>query len=128
MTVGAGFQSRIDMEEFAYHHGVYSSPADFDIPARASVGMAFQTNQKSWLNVSIERVMYSDVSAFPSRLLPDRLLSQLGDSTSPSFAWNDLTVYSVGWTWNNEEDTLWRVDVSTRSTPPCQSSSRTDRY
>ena len=116
-TVGAGFQSRIDMEEFANYRGVYSSPADFDIPARAHVGVAFQATEQASLNVSVERVMYSDVNAFPSRMLPDRFLSMLGDSTSPNFAWDDLTVYTLGYTWTNGKDTQWRAEVSSRSTP-----------
>jgi long-chain fatty acid transport protein len=61
--------------------------------------------------------MYSSIDAFPSRLLPDRFLSLLGDSTSPQFSWDDLTVYSVGWTWNDGGDTEWRVDFSSRSQP-----------
>jgi hypothetical protein len=117
MAIDAGFQSRIDMEEFASYRGVYSQPADLDIPARATLGLAFQASNHSWLNLSVERVMYSDVSAFPSRLLPDRFLSLLGDSTSPRFSWDDLTVYSVGWSWNNGDDTQWRLDFSSRSQP-----------
>jgi long-chain fatty acid transport protein len=117
MAIDAGFQSRIDMEEFASYRGVYSQPADLDIPARASVGLAFQASNRSWLNLSVERVMYSDVSAFPSRMLPDRFLSLLGDSTSPSFSWDDLTVYSVGWSWSNGDDTQWHLDLSSRSQP-----------
>lgn len=117
IAVDAGFQSRIDMEEFGNYHGIYGSPADLDIPARARLGLAFQTNSHSWLNLSIERVLYSEVSAFPSRLLPDRFLSMLGDSTSPNFSWQDLTVYSVGWTWNNGKDLSWHIDFSSRSTP-----------
>ena len=117
MSIDAGFQSRIDMEEFANYRGVYSQPADLDIPARASVGLAFQASDHSWLNLSVERVMYSDVNAFPSRMLPDRFLSLLGDSTSPVFSWDDLTVYSVGWSWSNGGDTQWRLDFSSRSQP-----------
>lgn len=117
MAIDAGFQSRIDMEEFASFRGVYSQPADLDIPARASLGLAFQASNRSWLNLSVERVMYSDVNAFPSRMLPDRFLSLLGDSTSPAFSWDDLTVYSVGWSWSNGDDTQWRVDLSSRSQP-----------
>ena len=117
MAIDAGFQSRIDMEEFASYRGVYSQPADLDIPARASVGLAFQASNRSWLNLSVERVMYSDVNAFPSRMLPDRFLSLLGDSTSPTFSWDDLTVYSVGWSWSNGDDTQWHLDVSSRSQP-----------
>jgi hypothetical protein len=117
MAFDAGFQSRIDMEEFASYHGVYSQPADLDIPARASLGLALQASSRSWLNLSVERVLYSDINAFPSRFLPDRFLSLLGDSTSPAFSWDDLTVYSVGWTWSNGEDTEWRLDFSSRSQP-----------
>jgi long-chain fatty acid transport protein len=113
----AGFQSRIDMEEFAAYRGVYSQPADLDIPARARVGLAFQASDRSWLNVAIERVMYSDISAFPSRYLPNRFLSLLGDSTSPAFNWEDLTVYSVGYTWSDGADQEWHVDLSTRTQP-----------
>ena len=117
MAIDAGFQSRIDMEEFASYRGVYSQPADLDIPARASVGLAFQASNRSWLNLSVERVMYSDVNAFPSRALPDRFLSLLGDSTSPEFSWDDLTVYSVGWSWSNGDTTQWHLDFSSRSQP-----------
>jgi len=113
----AGFQSRIDMEEFAAYRGVYSQPADLDIPARARVGLALQASDQSWLSVAVERVLYSDISAFPSRYLPNRFLSMLGDSTSPAFAWDDLTVYSVGFAWSDGKDQQWHVDLSTRTQP-----------
>jgi hypothetical protein len=117
LALDAGYQSRIDMEEFAHYNGVYSQPADLDIPARASVGLALQASGKSWINFSVQHVLYSDVNAFASRNLPDRFLSLLGDSTSPAFAWDDLTVYSVGWTWSNGSGTEWRLDFSSRAQP-----------
>lgn len=117
IALDAGFQSRIDMEEFAAYRGVYSQPADLDIPARARVGLALQASEQSWLNLAVERVLYSDISAFPSRFLPNRFLSMLGDSTSPSFNWEDLTVYSVGFTWSDGGDQQWHIDLSTRTQP-----------
>jgi long-chain fatty acid transport protein len=69
------------------------------------------------LNVSVERVLYSEVGAFASRNLPGRFLSLLGDSTSPSFSWDDLTVYSVGWAWADNKGTSWHIDFSSRSQP-----------
>lgn len=113
----AGYQSRISMDDFANYRGVYSQPANLDIPARASMGLAFRAGSKSWLNVSVERVLYSDVGAFASRNLPGRFLSLLGDTTSPSFAWDDLTVYSVGWNWANNKGTSWYIDFSSRTQP-----------
>lgn len=126
VALDAGFQSRIDMEEFAAYRGVYSSPADLDIPARASLALALQTTNRSWLSFEVERVMYSDISAFPSRALPNRFLSLLGDSTSPSFDWEDLTVYTVGYAWSDGKDQEWRIDLSTR-TQPSPSSRLLDR-
>jgi long-chain fatty acid transport protein len=117
LALETGFQSRIDMEEFAQYRGVYSNPADLDIPARASVGLALQASERSWVNVAVERVMYSDINAFPSRYLPNRFLALLGDSTSPSFEWEDLTVYSVGYAWSDGDKHEWRVDFHTRQQP-----------
>lgn len=117
IAIETTFQSRIDMEEFAAFRGVYSNPADLDIPARASVGVDFRTSRNSWLNVAVERVLYSDINAFPSRYLPNRFLSLLGDSTSPSFEWDDLTIYSVGWNWSDGAKQQWYVDFSTRPQP-----------
>ncbi len=116
-AVETGYQSRIDMEQFAAFRGVYSNPADLDIPARASVGLAFQASKRTALNVSIERVLYSEINAFPSRFLPNRFLSLLGDSTSPALEWEDLTVYTVGWTWSDGAKQQWHVDLSTRQQP-----------
>lgn len=117
IALNAGFQSTIDMDEFAAYRGVYSQNADLDIPARARVGLAFKASERSWLNVAVERVMYSGINAFQSRFLPNRFLSLLGDSTSPSFDWQDLTVYSVGFTWSDGADHQWHIDLSTRTQP-----------
>ncbi|MCW8925472.1 MAG: hypothetical protein OQJ84_04380 [Xanthomonadales bacterium] len=117
VKLDAGFRSRIDMDEFANYRGVYSQPADLDIPARAQLGLAVQASDQSWLNFKVERVLYSEVGAFASRNLPGRFLSLLGDSTSPSFSWNDLTVYSVGWAWTDDKGSTWNVDISSRSQP-----------
>jgi long-chain fatty acid transport protein len=117
IALDAGFQSSIDMDEFAAYRGVYSQTADLDIPARARLGLAFKASERSWLNVAVERVMYSGINAFPSRFLPNRFLSMLGDSTSPSFDWQDLTVYSVGYTWSDGADHQWHIDLSTRTQP-----------
>ena len=113
----AGFQSRISMDDFNNYRGVYGQPASFDIPARARMGLAFKSSDKSWVNVSVERVMYSQIGAFASRNLPGRFLSLLGDTTSPNFAWDDLTVLSVGWNWADNKGTSWYVDFSSRTQP-----------
>ena len=122
VTMEAGFRSHIDMNEFYNFHGIYSQRADLDMPARARLGLAFQASDRSWLNVSVERVLYSEIGAYASRNLPGRFLSLLGDSTSPSFSWDDLTVYSVGWAWADNKGTSWSIDFSSRTQPSPSSS------
>ncbi len=122
LAIEAGYQSSIDMQEFAQVRGVYASAADLDIPARTSVSLDFNVTERSAINVAVERVVYSDINAFPSRFLPNRFLSLLGDSTSPSFDWEDLTIYSVGWTWNDGLSQQWYIDFSTRPQPSPTSS------
>jgi len=122
VTMEAGFRSHIDMNEFYNFHGIYSQRADLDMPARARLGLAFQASERSWLNVSVERVLYSEIGAFASQNLPGRFLSLLGDSTSPTFSWDDLTVYSVGWAWADDKGTSWYVDFSSRTQPSPSSS------
>ncbi len=117
IAIDAGYQSSIDMDAFAAYRGMYSKTADLDIPARARVGLAFKASKRTWLNLAVERVMYSGINAFPSRFLPNRFLSLLGDSTSPTFDWQDLTVYSVGLSWSNGPDHEWHIDLSTRTQP-----------
>lgn len=93
------FQSKIDMDAFQSYRGVYSDPGDFDLPAVASAGIDFSLSPRNVLGFGVARVMYSEISPFTSNALPTRFLSLLGDGAAPVFEWQDLTVYSVDWTW-----------------------------
>ena len=93
--LGVQVQSRIDMEPFKSYRGFFTEPGDFDLPARAGVSLGWNSEGPLSLGVSVERVYYSEISAFTSRALPPRLLALLSDGSSPRFAWRDLTVYSA---------------------------------
>ena len=117
LTLNASAQTRIDMDELAEFRGLHAQSADLDIPPRASVGMELRATQRNYLDLGIEHIFYSDVSAFPSRALPARFLSLLGDSSSPEFAWDDLSVYSLGWRWVSDTDFTVRAQYSSRTQP-----------
>lgn len=102
-----GVRSRIDMNTYKAYRGVYSEPGDLDIPATAALGFTARVAPDTELVLGAERVMYSDINSFSSYALPNRFLALLGDSSSPTFAWEDLTVYSAGlqggmlrWQWS----------------------------
>ncbi|MEM9301223.1 MAG: hypothetical protein AAGE01_03885 [Pseudomonadota bacterium] len=117
VAVDAGYQSRIDMDSFQSYRGVYSEPGDFDIPASATVGLVLRSGERSSFRFDVQRVLYSDVNAFTTNALPDSFLSLLGDAGSPSFDWEDLTIYSVGWNYRMTDALDWRVQYSTGQQP-----------
>lgn len=117
LQMNASFQSRINMDELATIRGVHGQAADLDIPSRLRMGLNVQANDQTLFTVAVSQVFYSQVGAFPSRALPARFNALLGDSSSPRFEWNDLTVYSVGMRWRHESDLEFKVDFHTRSQP-----------
>jgi hypothetical protein len=90
-----GVRSRVDMNTYKAYRGIYSEPGDLDIPATAALGFTAKIAPETTLVLGAERVMYSDINSFSSYALPNRFLALLGDSSSPTFAWQDLTVYSA---------------------------------
>jgi len=112
-----GYQSRINMDAFNNYRGVYSEPGSFDIPANANVGLGYALTPDLKFDIGAERVMYSQITPFTSAALPTRFLVLLGSHISPSFAWQDLDVYSVGWTWRDPAAGIWSLHYSTREQP-----------
>lgn len=102
-----GLRSRVDMDTYKRFRGVYSEPGDLDIPATAALGFTANLAPSTELVLGAEHVFYSDINGFSSYALPNRFLALLGDSSSPSFEWQDLTVYSAAvqgalsrWQWS----------------------------
>ena len=112
-----GYQSRVNMDAFNNYRGVYSEPGSFDIPASANVGLGYAPMPRLKFDLGVERVMYSQIAPFTSNALPTRFLVQLGSHISPSFAWQNLDVYSVGATWQDPADSIWSLRYSTREQP-----------
>ena len=117
ITWQVGYQSRINMDAFNSYRGVYSEPGSFDIPASANAGIGYALTPQFKLDLGVERVMYNQITPFTSSALPTRFLVLLGSEISPSFAWQNLNVYSTGLTWQSEEMGTWALRYSTREQP-----------
>ncbi len=110
-------RTQVDMDPLQRHRGLYGDPGDFDIPAGAGAGLSTRLTNNSWLQLGVERVFYSDVQGFTSQSLPRRFLNLLGDSTSPVFEWQDLTVYSASIGMQPSEDWTLELRYSTQQQP-----------
>ena len=113
----ASLQTVTRMDEFRSYRGLFAQAGRFDQPARIRAGLNYAFMPRAKLALSVERVDYSAVQPFASRLLPDRFVSLLGDSASPTFAWQDLTIYRVGFDQRVGERSIFSVAVSSSLQP-----------
>lgn len=112
-----GVQSRVNMDAFNSYRGVHSEPGSFDIPASANVGLGFALTADFKADIGAERVMYSNIVPFTSAALPNRFLVLLGSSISPAFGWQNLDVYSAGFSWRDSGNGVWSLHYTTREQP-----------
>ncbi|MBN8726822.1 MAG: hypothetical protein J0H15_03860 [Xanthomonadales bacterium] len=112
-----GYQSRVAMGSFANYRGVLAEPGRFDIPASASATLSYALTPGFSLNLGVQRIMFSSITPFTSENLPRRFLALLGDSSSPAFAWQDLDVYSAGWSWQTAQAGAFDLRYTTRQQP-----------
>ncbi len=128
VTLGASYQSKISMSEFGDYAGLFAEGGDLDIPASATVGLAWKTSDKTTLVVDVQSIYYSDVASISNPISPltDGVSCGptptggvgpgcLGQSAGAGFGWKDMTVVKVGYEWG--EGTIWRVGVSNGSQP-----------
>ena len=139
VTLGASYQSKISMGEFDDYAGLYAEAGDFDIPATASIGLAWKTSDKSTLVFDIQSIFYSDVASISNKfsqlgtacvpagtpsLNPTPVQSGgsgagpgcLGDSAGAGFGWDDMTIVKLGYEWLSA-DMIYRVGLSHGSQP-----------
>lgn len=112
-----GLQSRVGMDAFPHYRGVFADPGDFDIPASALFSLSYALTPDFSLDAGVQRIQYSTIRPFTSSNLPTRFLALLGDSSSPVFAWRDLDVYSIGWSWRDATFGNVQMRYTTRQQP-----------
>ena len=119
LTIGAVYNSEIDMDELDDYSGLLADDGDLDVAENYGIGIAFQATDKLMIGFDVQQINYSDVKSIgntinssncagnpmtggcPSMMTPG---SQLGDKNGSGFGWDDMTVYKLGieYQWNNE--------------------------
>jgi len=121
VTLGVSYQSEMAMSEFDDYAGLFAEQGDFDIPASATIGLAWKTSDKSTLVFDIQQIYYEDVASIANSIenlfavQGGALDNRLGGSNGGGFGWKDMTVFKIGYEWG--DDITWRVGVSTTDQP-----------
>jgi len=127
VTLGASYQTEIAMSEFDDYAGLYAEGGDFDIPAAASIGLAWKTSDVSTLVFDIQKIYYEGVASISnpiSNLLTDCIDGTgsptgsgcLGGANGAGFGWEDMTIVKIGYEWL-QNDMTWRVGLSHSDQP-----------
>ncbi len=112
LTLGATYTSKIKMSELKDYQGLFAEQGGFDIPASATIGLAWHTTPESALVFDIQRIWYSNVKSIANPMIPNLQTARLGDDNGAGFGWEDMTIYKLGYQWQSGSDWTWRVGVS----------------
>lgn len=96
LSIGAAYQSKINMNEFERYAGLFAEKGDFDVPANWAAGIAvFPTKDWTFL-LDVKQILYSGIKSVNNPLLPNLQTSQLGKDDGAGFGWKDITAVKFG--------------------------------
>lgn len=110
--LGASYRSRMYMSEFDKYSGLFAGDGDFDIPAVATVGVAYTPSARPDITLTAEyqRIYYSDIDSIGNSNNP--FMPPLGADGGPGFGWKDMEVIRVAGIWQANEKWTFRGGVS----------------
>lgn len=114
---GASYQTKMWMSEFDDYAGLFANQGDFDIPASATVGIAFDASDALTLAFDVQWIGYGGIDSIANPMLPTLMLAPLGADGGAGFGWNDMTVYKFGAAWRADAQSTWHFGYSFSDQP-----------
>lgn len=115
LSVGASAQTKMKMSSFDKYAGLFAGGGSFDIPASATLGLAYKAAPNLTLMADVQRIFYSGVPAvsnpFPNGANP------LGGANGPGFGWDDINVFKLGAVWKQSDKMTWRFGYAYSGNP-----------
>ena len=115
LRLGVTAQTKMKMSKFKKYAGLFAGGGSFDIPASATIGLAYQATPAVSLLVDYQHIWYSGVPAvsnpFPNGANP------LGGANGPGFGWSDVDVIKLGAVWKSSPDMTWRFGYAYSTNP-----------
>jgi long-chain fatty acid transport protein len=130
ITLGGGYRSRIYMSEFDNYKGLFAEKGGFDIPASATIGLAWKTTENLTVLLDLQKTWYSQVDAIGNSQSPAMGTcgaakfggaathpSCLGGNNGIGFGWDDMTTIKFGIQYQASNDWTWRAGYSHGNQP-----------
>ena len=98
-SVGASYQTEMEMQKFTKYSGLFAEGGDFDIPANWTVGVAIKPAESFTVAFDVQQIYYSKTESIGNPMLPNLMTARLGDDGGAGFGWRDVTAYKLGLQW-----------------------------
>lgn len=96
LSVGASYQTEMEMTKFESYAGLYAEQGDFDIPENYTVGLAVHPTPDFTFAFDVQQINYSNTESIGNPMLPNLMSARLGDDGGAGFGWRDVTAYKFG--------------------------------
>jgi len=114
---GVSWRSSVKMDEFDKYRGLFAEQGGFDIPQMVNAGIAWSGLEDHWILLDIQHIRYSEIDSIGNPLLPNLQTTRLGDDNGAGFGWDDMTIFKLGWQWQQTPLQAWRAGVSYGENP-----------
>jgi long-chain fatty acid transport protein len=112
LSVGASYQSRINMSKFDEYAGLFAEGGGFDVPPTFTGGIAVKPADKLTVALDVQWINYESVKSVGNDFLPNLAVAPLGTSEGAGFGWHDMTVYKAGLQYEASRDWTLRAGYS----------------
>lgn len=126
VSFALSYRSKIHMTDFDDYSDMLPNSGELDIPATATVGLAFQPSRDVALTFDVQHIWYDDVDAIGNEVqdffngcfgprsigLPSVPETCLGGSDGAGFGWDNMTIYKFGAQWRMNSEWTWRLGYS----------------
>jgi long-chain fatty acid transport protein len=96
LSVGASYQTEMEMQKFSNYSGLFAEQGDFDIPENYTIGIAVRPTNEFTFAFDVQQINYSNTESIGNPMLPNLMKARLGDDGGAGFGWRDVTAYKVG--------------------------------
>lgn len=120
LTVGAAYQSRMNMQKFSKYRGLFAEQGSFDIPPAVTLGLAYAVPDSGLtLAVDYQNIMYSKVASVGNSgagaLSTCTGEKALGASQGCGFGWDDVHILKLGAKYDASDSLILRAGGSWNS-------------
>lgn len=114
-SIGLAGQTKMTMAKFHKYQGLFADAGSFDVPASATIGVAYKATPDLLLMADFQRIFYSGVPAL-SNPYPNGT-NTLGSPNGPGFGWSDVNVLKLGAVWRQSDRMTWRFGYAHATNP-----------